>query len=161
MKISRFFLMSTLISSLSQTMHIKNSLTIIQFNKEKKALYEWIRDDKNKEFGNTAIITTTTNEPPFTESNYVKTLQPKEFNLIANGFAFYCSNIKKENNITYGAIIINPEQYHFKREVAEIICMTIRNNYVKKQLTDKVELDHHDEKTTNQQKKKTNQQKKT
>ena len=153
MNLTHFFLMNALITSFSQAMHIENSLTLIKFKKEKKSIYEWIRDDQKKEFGNTAIITTTTNQPPFKKTNSVKTLQLKEFDLIAAGHAFYCSNIKKKNNITYGAIIINPQQYHFKSDIAEKICMNIRNSYVKKQLTknltETVTLDTHDTKELN------------
>lgn len=134
MKRSRISLMSALIPFLSQTMHIENSHTIIKFNKQKKPLYEWIRDDQKKEFGNTTIIMTKTNEPPFIKSGTIKTLKPKEFQLITAGCSFYCHNIKNKNGIEYGAIVINPQHYYFDREIARKITLQLKNSYLETQL---------------------------
>jgi hypothetical protein len=135
MKLTHFFLTNALVTLTSQAMHIEHSSTPIPFNGHKKALFEWIRDDRNNEFGKTAIIITTTNEPPFIKKGSVKTLDPDVFKLIAVGYSFYCANVKKKNGIAYGAIVINPEQHHFNSTIAQKICMHIRNAYIEKQLT--------------------------
>jgi len=131
MKLQYFFLMSTLISFLSQAQHIVNTSTKIEFNGKTRPLFEWIRDYKNKKFGKTEIIETLTNTPPFEPKGTIKTLNESNFNHIAKGFAFYCSNVKKENKIHYGVIVINHNQHPFDRKIAKDICLEIRNSYIR------------------------------
>jgi hypothetical protein len=134
MKFKHFFLMSALVSPISQAMHFENGSTRLQFDGKEKTIRDWIRDDRNENFGKTTVITTTTNKHPFEKSGSVRTLTPAEFQLICTGYSFYCSNLKNKNNITYGAIIINPHQHHFDKKAARNMCEHIKNTYVEKQL---------------------------
>jgi hypothetical protein len=144
MKLHYFFITTILIPSITHAaqhiaQHIDGTATYIRFNKIKKPLYDWIRDDLDKEFGKTDIIKTETNEPPFTSIGTVKNLCRENFQLITIGYSLYCPNIKKENNIEYGAIVITPNFYHFDQKIADNICMHIKNGYLMKLLPTKLE----------------------
>ena len=138
MNLKYFFLMSALFSFVVQSQHIENSSTKITFNKKRKPFFEWVRDNKNEAFGATAIIITNTNKPPFEKKGSIKTLTKDNYQLITKGFSFYCSNIKKKNDVYYGAIIINPNQHHFDAKLAKKMCIQIRDSYIVKKLPNNV-----------------------
>jgi hypothetical protein len=122
--------MNIFLPSLVYAQHIVDTSTKVKFNKEKRPLFEWIRDHKESAFGNTEIIKTTSKKPPFLQTGTIKTLTEEDFILIARGHSFYCDNIKKKKNIFYGAFVINPAQHHFNTQEAKQICMHIRNAYI-------------------------------
>jgi hypothetical protein len=140
MKLQYLFLMNIFFPSLVYAQHIVDTSTKIKFNKEKRPLFEWIRDHKKNAFGNTEIIKTTSKEPHFFRIGSIKTLTKKDFILITKGHSFYCDNIKKKNKICYGALVINPDQHHFNAQEAKQICMHIRNAYIINYILDDINV---------------------
>lgn len=153
MKIASFYLIVALIQPALYGMkpdikHIQNNSTIISFNHKKKSIFEWIRDDKKKEFGRTPIIITSpNNELLFLKRNTIKNLQQEELTYITNGYAFYCKNISKKKNIVYGAIVINTNRSQFKSEIAETIYIELRNQYLGEQISKQTKKTIHKNKT--------------
>ena len=127
-------LISLFISPALNAMHIKDSVTKLTFNGEKKTVHEWLRDDRKKEFGKTSLITIGSNPTVLKKTGHVRTMHPNDFKLIAAGFSFYCADIKKKGAVTYGAIVIDPNQHHFDDAFARAVYLELKNNYLVKQL---------------------------
>lgn len=137
MKLAYFFSVITLIPCLTNAQHLQDSLTKITFNKTRKTIAEWIRDDRGNEFGKTKVITIETkseNKFTITTASTVSVLDSDDFKKIAAGYAFYCSNIKRKKGIEYGVIVIDPNQHHFDHQKAQLIRKLLINQYIEKQL---------------------------
>lgn len=137
MKFVHFFSLAILVPCIIQAQHIENSLTKITFNKTRKTVAEWIRDDRRNDFGKTKIITITSqpdNQFKIQTASTVADLDPEDFIKIASGYAFYCRNIKKKGDIEYGAIVIDPTQHHFDQKRAGLVHQLLINQYIRRQL---------------------------
>ena len=89
--------------------------SIIKFNGKKKSLYEWIRDDRDKEFGHTPIFNMMIkggHEPNdhYYETNRVNSITSEQLNDIAAGLYIYCKNLETKTihskKIKYGALAL-------------------------------------------------------
>jgi len=103
MKLKHFFIIVTLIPAmLDAAQRIKNSDSPIKINDTTQMTVVALID--HKKLGKTPIVTTANNKAPFKKTGSVAKMKPDEFNLIANGYAFYYPHYRQ----TSGAIIINP-----------------------------------------------------
>ena len=137
MKLAYFFSLVTLVPCIVQAQHIEDSLTRITFNKTKKTIAEWIRDERGNEFGKTKVLTIESKSKgkfAITTASTVAMLDADDFKKIAAGYAFYCRNIKKKNDIEYGVIVIDPKQHHFDYDKAQLIRKLLIDQYIERQL---------------------------
>lgn len=137
MNIKHFsFIIFLLMPHISQTMQAHFS-TMITFNGRTKSLYEWIRDDHNKEFGHTPIYNMMSKsgfEPNdhYYKTNRVNSITTEQLNHISAGLYIYCKDlkIKKVNSkkIKYGALALAFYPPEFKMATSDLKRATFYGN---------------------------------
>jgi hypothetical protein len=89
--------------------YIKDLSTIISFNKEKKSVFELIRDDKDGAFGQIPVYREVTNSEDnrlFKQKRIIQTINEKRLEKIASGYSIYYKNIIKTEQNPQGYAIV-------------------------------------------------------
>lgn len=133
-----YFLFSMVLSAhlyaSEKTKHISNCCTSITFNKEKKSIILWLREDSNNAFGKTPIFYYEQNKKiNFQNKTLVKNLSKQDFGLIVTGNSFYCRCLTQKNNIYYGAIVINKTNDNLLNSQTMLDIYTIIKNQINAQ----------------------------
>jgi hypothetical protein len=142
--------------------------TIIKFNGKKKSLYEWIHNDRDKEFGHTPLFNMFgksgdgANDYHYDKQNNVSSITHKQINHISLGLYIYCKDLEiktiHSKKIKYGALALafHPSEikegmptldkavfYSETNDIAKVVLLQsnlLQADYLKKSLEKKEKL---------------------